>query len=161
MSSVQQLRDFIRERLTAAAEEIFIQVEKTIVRSEEDIKLLETCWKPQIKLTRIELKSKHKSLEPEASYQEEPAIRQNQEEPEPPEIRPNQEEPEPPEIRPNQEEPEPPEFVHLCVNSSKEEPEPVEDELSDAEHFPSEEDQENQEGPLMNEDLEGLEPNQR
>ncbi|XP_014848583.1 PREDICTED: zinc finger and SCAN domain-containing protein 2-like [Poecilia mexicana] len=217
MSSVQQLRDFIRERLTAAAEEIFIQVEKTIVRSEEDIKLLETCWKPQIKLTRIDqpklhVDNKEVLTDPELQNQqrsssldqEEPAIRQNQEEPEPPEIRPNQEEPEPPEIRPNQEEPEPPEIrpnqeepefgrvvigfqeetrllgicwlpyvlltrtdvpkQHVCRTEevlNQEEPEPVEDELSDAEHFPSEEDQENQEGPLMNEDLEGLEPNQR
>ncbi|MEQ2277679.1 hypothetical protein XENORESO_006196, partial [Xenotaenia resolanae] len=53
MSSVQHLREFIRERLTAAAEEIFSEVEKTIVRHEEDMRLLEICWKPQIKLTRI------------------------------------------------------------------------------------------------------------
>ncbi|MED6259444.1 hypothetical protein ATANTOWER_022895 [Ataeniobius toweri] len=53
MSSVQHLREFIRERLTAAAEEIFSEVEKTIVRYEEDVRLLGTCWKPQIKLTRI------------------------------------------------------------------------------------------------------------
>ncbi|KAM4728566.1 uncharacterized protein FYW61_011507 [Anableps anableps] len=52
MSSVQHLREFIRERLAAAAEEIFTEVEKTIVRFEEDIRLLETCWKPQINTTR-------------------------------------------------------------------------------------------------------------
>ncbi|XP_027876014.1 uncharacterized protein LOC114146273 isoform X2 [Xiphophorus couchianus] len=54
MSTVQYLRDFIRERLTAAAEEIFTEVEKTIIRYEDDIKLLEICWKPQIKLNRID-----------------------------------------------------------------------------------------------------------
>ncbi|MEQ2284529.1 hypothetical protein AMECASPLE_022628 [Ameca splendens] len=54
MSSVQHLREFIRERLTAAAEEIFSEVEKTIVRYEEDVRLLGTCWKPQIELIRIE-----------------------------------------------------------------------------------------------------------
>ncbi|MEQ2246335.1 hypothetical protein ILYODFUR_037360 [Ilyodon furcidens] len=53
MSSVQHLREFIRERLTAAAEEIFSEVEKTIVRYEEDVRLLGTYWKPQIKLSRI------------------------------------------------------------------------------------------------------------
>ncbi|PWA13929.1 hypothetical protein CCH79_00018108 [Gambusia affinis] len=53
MSSVKHLREFIRERLTAAAEEIFTEVEKIIVRYDEDIKLMETYWKPQIKLTRI------------------------------------------------------------------------------------------------------------
>ncbi|XP_035989405.1 zinc finger protein 37 homolog [Fundulus heteroclitus] len=53
MSSVQHLREFIRERLTAAAEEIFSEVEKTIVRYEEDARRLESCWRPQIKLTRI------------------------------------------------------------------------------------------------------------
>ncbi|MED6271878.1 hypothetical protein CHARACLAT_024743 [Characodon lateralis] len=52
MSSVQHLREFIRERLTAAAEEIFSEVEKTIVRYEEDVRLLGTCWKPQINTTR-------------------------------------------------------------------------------------------------------------
>ncbi|XP_035989397.1 zinc finger protein 239-like [Fundulus heteroclitus] len=59
MSSVQHLREFIRERLTAAAEEIFSEVEKTIVRYEEDARLLESCWRPKIKTTRIEHLSQH------------------------------------------------------------------------------------------------------
>ncbi|XP_008401082.1 zinc finger and SCAN domain-containing protein 2-like [Poecilia reticulata] len=111
MSSFQHLRDFIRERLTAAAEEIFIQVEKTIVRYEEDIKLLESCWKPQIKLTRIDDPKQQVCRTEEVLNQEEP--------------------------------------------------EPEDDKLSDAEHVLSEEDKENQEGPLMSEGLEGLEPNHR
>ncbi|XP_047223753.1 gastrula zinc finger protein XlCGF48.2-like isoform X3 [Girardinichthys multiradiatus] len=53
MSSVQHLREFIRERLTAAAEEIFSEVEKTIVRYEEEHKIMVINWKPQIKLNRI------------------------------------------------------------------------------------------------------------
>ncbi|XP_023191149.1 zinc finger protein 778-like [Xiphophorus maculatus] len=65
MSSVQQLRDFIRQRLTAAAEEIFTQVEKTIFRYEEEIKLLEKCWKPQIKLTRTVVPKQHEDEEEE------------------------------------------------------------------------------------------------
>ncbi|XP_043991229.1 zinc finger and SCAN domain-containing protein 2-like isoform X2 [Gambusia affinis] len=65
MSSVQHLRDFIRQRLTAAAEEIFTEVEKTIVRYEEDIKLLETCWKPRIKLNRTNAPKQHEDEEEE------------------------------------------------------------------------------------------------
>ncbi|XP_054904774.1 zinc finger protein 892-like [Poeciliopsis prolifica] len=59
MSSFQSLRDFIRERLTAAAEEIFTEFDKTIVRFEEELshhrRLLEICWNPRIKLHRIDL----------------------------------------------------------------------------------------------------------
>ncbi|MEQ2271738.1 hypothetical protein XENORESO_009056 [Xenotaenia resolanae] len=50
MCSVQPLRDFIRERLTAAAEEIFSQVEKTIVQYEEidrQRRLLDLTWRPR------------------------------------------------------------------------------------------------------------------
>ncbi|XP_038133922.1 zinc finger protein 287-like [Cyprinodon tularosa] len=66
MSSVQHLREFIRERLTAAAEEILTEVEKTFVRYEEDVRLLESHWKPQMKLTRIELQKPCVSNEEEA-----------------------------------------------------------------------------------------------
>ncbi|XP_041849416.1 zinc finger protein 383-like [Melanotaenia boesemani] len=56
MSSVQHLREFISERLTAAAEEIFTEFEKTIVQYEEEIdrqrRLLDITWNPQIKLIR-------------------------------------------------------------------------------------------------------------
>ncbi|MED6254521.1 hypothetical protein ATANTOWER_028454 [Ataeniobius toweri] len=52
MSSVHRLREFIRERLTAAAEEIFSEVEKTI---EDERRLLEICWRPQIKLHRVDI----------------------------------------------------------------------------------------------------------
>ncbi|XP_008294030.1 zinc finger protein 70-like [Stegastes partitus] len=52
MSSVQNLSGFINERLTAAAEEIFTEFEKTIVQCEEEIdrqrRLLDVIWKPQI-----------------------------------------------------------------------------------------------------------------
>lgn len=53
MSSSQHLREFIRERLTVAAEEIFSEFEKSIIRCEEKIRLLDLYWKPQIKLQRI------------------------------------------------------------------------------------------------------------
>ncbi|KAM4547645.1 uncharacterized protein PAE49_016234 [Odontesthes bonariensis] len=59
MSSAQHLREFISQRLTAAAEEIFSEFEKTIVQYEEEIDrqrvLLDVTWKPQINLPAIEL----------------------------------------------------------------------------------------------------------
>ena len=57
MSSVSYLREFISERLTAAAEEIFRVFEVTVVEYEEEIdrqrKLLDVALKPEIKLNRI------------------------------------------------------------------------------------------------------------
>ncbi|XP_047430628.1 zinc finger protein 391-like [Mugil cephalus] len=54
MSSGRYLRQFVDDRLTAAAEEIFTVVEETIVQYEEELerqrRLLETKWKPKIKL---------------------------------------------------------------------------------------------------------------
>ncbi|KAK5616653.1 hypothetical protein CRENBAI_003061 [Crenichthys baileyi] len=59
MYSAQSLREFIRERLTAAAEEIFTEVDKTIVYYEEELdrqrRLLEIKLKPPINLQRIDL----------------------------------------------------------------------------------------------------------
>ncbi|XP_061593464.1 zinc finger protein with KRAB and SCAN domains 8-like [Cololabis saira] len=56
MSSSGSLREFISQRLTAAAEEIFTEFEKTIVQYEEEIdrqrRLLDITWKPEIKLHR-------------------------------------------------------------------------------------------------------------
>lgn len=55
MTSVHFLREFISERLTAAASEIFEVFEKTIVQYEEEVDrqrrlLLELSWKPEVKL---------------------------------------------------------------------------------------------------------------
>ncbi|KAM9762064.1 uncharacterized protein ACNS7B_004277 [Menidia menidia] len=59
MSSVRHLKAFISQRLTAAAEEIFSEFEKTIVQYEEEIdrqrRLLDITWKPKITLNAIEL----------------------------------------------------------------------------------------------------------
>ncbi|XP_051809003.1 zinc finger MYM-type protein 1-like isoform X2 [Acanthochromis polyacanthus] len=67
MSSVQYLREVISERLTAAAEEIFTEFEKTIVRYEEEIdrqrRLLDNIWKPQITLQIPEPPQKHVCME--------------------------------------------------------------------------------------------------
>uniref|UniRef100_UPI003AAE6A62 uncharacterized protein n=1 Tax=Centroberyx gerrardi TaxID=166262 RepID=UPI003AAE6A62 len=58
MSTVQCLRTFVNERLTAAAEEILGVFEKTIEVYEEEIdrqrRLLDIVWKPEIKLHRTD-----------------------------------------------------------------------------------------------------------
>ncbi|KAL0977862.1 hypothetical protein UPYG_G00162320 [Umbra pygmaea] len=74
MSKMQQLNVFLRERLTAAAVEIFGKVEKTIIEYEDEIsrskeenerlqKLLDLVIKPQIKLHRAESSETHISKE--------------------------------------------------------------------------------------------------
>ncbi|XP_036066799.1 zinc finger protein 519-like [Oryzias melastigma] len=59
MSAVQSLREFIGERLTAAAEEIFIHVEKTIFKLEEELlrqrRLMDVMMKPQVQAETIVL----------------------------------------------------------------------------------------------------------
>ncbi|XP_053301425.1 zinc finger protein 391 [Pleuronectes platessa] len=101
MSSVQYLRAFISERLTAAAEEIFTVFEKTIVQYEEEVdrqrRLLETVLKPEIKLHRIELPQQHVCKEEEVLTDQQlcPQERNSsldQEEQEPPQIKEEQEE---------------------------------------------------------------------
>ncbi|XP_054599880.2 zinc finger protein OZF [Nothobranchius furzeri] len=61
MSSVQHLREFISERLAAAAEEIFSQFEKTIEEElEAQRRLLDVSWDPRIRLRRVtELPQQH------------------------------------------------------------------------------------------------------
>ena len=57
MTSVQYLRELMNERLSAAAEEIFRDFQKTIVQYVEEIdrqrRMLDIVWKPEIKLHRI------------------------------------------------------------------------------------------------------------
>ncbi|XP_023126058.2 uncharacterized protein LOC111568583 [Amphiprion ocellaris] len=63
------LRHFINERLTAAAEEIFTEFEKTIVQYEEEIdrqrRLLDNIWKPQITLQIPDIPQQHVCKEEE------------------------------------------------------------------------------------------------
>ena len=57
MPSFEDLKVFIADRLATAAEEIFREFEKTVVKYEEEIDrqrtLLDITWKPVIKLHRI------------------------------------------------------------------------------------------------------------
>ncbi|XP_026218232.1 uncharacterized protein LOC113163657 isoform X2 [Anabas testudineus] len=97
MSSVLQLREFVTERLSAAAAEIFGVFEKTIVEYEEEIKrqrgLLEIVWRPEIKLHRIELPQQHVYKEEEilTDQQLDRNSSPDQEDPEPPVLKEDQE----------------------------------------------------------------------
>ncbi|XP_076732829.1 uncharacterized protein LOC101482696 isoform X2 [Maylandia zebra] len=102
MPSVQYLREFINERLTAAAEQIFLEFEKTIVQYEEEIdrqrRLLDITWKPQIKLHRTGVPQQQVCEEEEEVLPEQQLWNQErsssveQEEPEAPQIKEEQEE---------------------------------------------------------------------
>ncbi|XP_044233261.1 zinc finger protein 271-like isoform X2 [Thunnus albacares] len=100
MSSVECLRELINERLTAAAEEIFVVFQKTIVEYEDEIdrqrRLLDIVWKPEIKLHRIEL-PQHVCKEEEVLVDQQLCNQErnsslDQEDPEPPQIKQEQEE---------------------------------------------------------------------
>ncbi|XP_059192796.1 zinc finger and SCAN domain-containing protein 12-like isoform X2 [Centropristis striata] len=116
MSSVGYFREFVKERLTAAAEEIFGVFIKTVFEYEEQIdrqrRLLDIVWKPEIKLHRIELPQQRVCEEEEEEEEEEvPADQQlciqernsslDQEDPEPPQVK---EDPEPPQVKEEPEE---------------------------------------------------------
>uniref|UniRef100_A0AAQ6IP96 C2H2-type domain-containing protein n=1 Tax=Anabas testudineus TaxID=64144 RepID=A0AAQ6IP96_ANATE len=101
MSSVVPLREFVTERLTAAAEEIFRVFEKTIVEYEEEIdrqrRLLEIVWKPEIKLHRIELPQQQVCKQEEVLTDQQLCEQErnsslDQEDPDPPQIKEEQEE---------------------------------------------------------------------
>ncbi|XP_018538408.1 zinc finger protein 239 [Lates calcarifer] len=101
MSSVQYLKEFINQRLTAAAEEIFRVFEKTIVEFEEEVdrqrRLLDIVLKPEIKLHRIDLPQQHVCKEEEVLTDQQLCNQErnsslDQEDPEPPQIKEEQEE---------------------------------------------------------------------
>ncbi|XP_042366674.1 zinc finger protein 436-like isoform X2 [Plectropomus leopardus] len=98
MSSVEYLREFVSERLTAAAEEIFRVFKKTIVEYEEELerqrRLLDLV---QNELYRTELPQQHVCKEEEVPAEQQLCIQGrssslDQEEPEPPQIKEEQEE---------------------------------------------------------------------
>ncbi|XP_014831909.1 PREDICTED: zinc finger protein 852-like isoform X8 [Poecilia mexicana] len=133
MSSVQHLREFIRERLTAAAQEIFTEVEKTIICYEEELdaqrRMMGIDWKPQIKLHRVGSELQRQSSvptdlqQPSVSNEEEDSAihqvwslasgsSQDQKEAEHQWTEEEQMEPEPNWIKKEKEEPEPTLFKH-------------------------------------------------
>ncbi|XP_072219518.1 uncharacterized protein [Leuresthes tenuis] len=101
MSSAQHLREFISQRLTAAAEEIFTEFEKTIVQYEEEIdrqrRLLEITWKPRInshtaELSQQDVCKEENVLADRQLCNQERNSSVDQEEPEPPQIKEEQDE---------------------------------------------------------------------
>ncbi|XP_029974963.1 zinc finger protein 449-like [Salarias fasciatus] len=122
MTSVQALREFINQRLTAAAGDIFTVFQQTIVQYEEEIdrqrRLLEIRWKPEIKTKNAEhfvaseLLHQHVGAD-EQEFHQETNFSLEQEEPQSPQIKEEQEEPEPSYIK---EEQEGVEAVELCTS---------------------------------------------
>ncbi|XP_070778316.1 zinc finger protein 250-like [Enoplosus armatus] len=101
MSRLQGLKVFINQRLTAAVDEIFGHVERTITEYEEELdrrhrKLLDVVLKPEIKLRRADCPADVQQLS--VSKEEVPPEQQDwspsldQEDPEPPRIKEEQEE---------------------------------------------------------------------
>ncbi|XP_049893349.1 zinc finger and SCAN domain-containing protein 12-like [Epinephelus moara] len=95
MCSVESLREFVNERLTAAAEEILGVFKRTIIEYEEEIdrqrRLLDIVWKPEIKLHRTDLPQQHFCKDQQLCIEERKSS-VDQEEPEPPEIKEEEEE---------------------------------------------------------------------
>ncbi|XP_029134442.2 gastrula zinc finger protein XlCGF57.1 [Labrus bergylta] len=101
MSKVQILRSFVNQRLSAAAEEIFDLFERTIAEYEEEIcrskenqhKLLDAVYNPEIRLHRAEVQQLLSGEEEVPPEQQERSSSLNQEgPPEPPHIKEEQEE---------------------------------------------------------------------
>ncbi|XP_073319157.1 uncharacterized protein [Pagrus major] len=97
MSKVQTLRVFVKQRLTAAAEEIFELFERTIAEYEEELgrqrKLLDAVFKPQVQLHRADVQQLLQSEEEVPPEQQEWSSTLDQEDPpELPHIKEEQEE---------------------------------------------------------------------
>ncbi|XP_073318503.1 uncharacterized protein [Pagrus major] len=97
MSKVQTLRVFVKQRLTAAAEEIFELFERTIAEYEEELgrhrKLLDAAFKPQVQLHRADVQLLSLSKEEDPPEQQDWSSGPDQAEPpERPHIKEEQEE---------------------------------------------------------------------
>ncbi|XP_078126165.1 uncharacterized protein LOC144530458 isoform X1 [Sander vitreus] len=103
MSKVQMLRASVKQRLTAAAEEIFVLFERTIAEYEEERcrskeenerqrKLLDAVFTPQLRLHRTDVQQLSVSKEevPPEQWEWSPSL--DQQHPEPPHIKEEQEE---------------------------------------------------------------------
>ncbi|XP_059203413.1 zinc finger protein ZFP2-like [Centropristis striata] len=101
MTTIESLRQFVSERLAAAAEEIFGVIEQTVVVYEEEIdrqrKLLDIVWKPKVKLHRIELQQQHLCKEEEVLAGQPLCIQESN-------SSPDQEDPDPPQNKGEQQE---------------------------------------------------------
>ncbi|KAM9528244.1 uncharacterized protein ACWYII_040990 [Salvelinus alpinus] len=104
MSQIQLLRVFLNDRLTAAAEEIFGVVEKTVAEYQEEVvrlqRLLDIVLQPEINLHRADLQQR--TLSVSVSEEEVPPEQQQCEQEWSPSV--GQEDPEPIQIKEEQEE---------------------------------------------------------
>nr|XP_033465400.1 zinc finger protein 771-like [Epinephelus lanceolatus] len=103
MSKVQMLRALVKQRLTAAVEEIFGLFERTIAEYEEELcrskeenerqrKLLDAVFNPQLRLHRADVQQLLVVKEEVPPEQQEWSSSVDQEDPEPPHIKEEQEE---------------------------------------------------------------------
>ncbi|KAM9323216.1 uncharacterized protein KZ484_021333 isoform 2-T3 [Pholidichthys leucotaenia] len=98
MSSVHHLREFIHQRLATAAEEIFCEVEKTIVQYEEErLRLMENSGNTEIKLLTADLRQHRNCMDDEILSDQQLCIQErisvlHQEIPDPSRIKEEQEE---------------------------------------------------------------------
>ncbi|XP_037310154.2 zinc finger protein 239-like [Pungitius pungitius] len=101
MPSVEGLREFVNERLSAAAEEIFGVFKRTIVEYQEEIDrqrgLLEVFWKPEVRLHRIKIPQSRVCKEEEVLSDQQLCLQEripslDQEDPDPPQIKEEPEE---------------------------------------------------------------------
>ncbi|XP_038580367.1 gastrula zinc finger protein XlCGF26.1-like [Micropterus salmoides] len=152
MSKVQVLRALVKQRLSAAAEEIFGLFERTISEYEQELcrskeenqrhrKLLDAVFQPEVRLHRAvspadvqQLSGSKEEVPPE---QQEWSLSLDQEDPEPPHVKEkwslslDQEDPEPPHVKEkwslslDQEDPEPPHVKEKwSLSLDQEDPEP-------------------------------------
>ncbi|XP_068423217.1 zinc finger and SCAN domain-containing protein 31-like [Clinocottus analis] len=155
MCKVQMLRALVKQRLTAAAQEIFGLFERTIAEYEEELsasrdenerqrRLLDAVFNPEVRVHRADVQQlfavkdalqqqvwssslDQEDPEPLHIKEEPPHIKEDQEDPEPPHIKEDQEDPEPPHIK---EDPEPP---HIKVDQEDLEPLHIKEDLEEPE----------------------------
>ncbi|XP_063323533.1 zinc finger protein 624-like [Pelmatolapia mariae] len=100
MCSLESLREFIQERLTAVCQQIFCEVEKTIVQYEEEIqrqrRLLDISRRPDTnygsEFQQLHVCGKEEHLTEQQVFNQEMISSVDQEDPEPPQMKERQEE---------------------------------------------------------------------
>ncbi|XP_068426954.1 zinc finger protein 550-like [Clinocottus analis] len=166
MCKVQMLRALVKQRLTAAAQEIFGLFERTIAEYEEELsasrdenerqrRLLDAVFNPEVRVHRADVQQLSVVQVEVPPEQQDWSSSLDQEDPEPSHIKKEQEDPEPPHIKDDQEDPEPP---HIKDDQEDPEPSHIKKEQEDPEPPHIKDDQENPEPPHIKDDQEDPEP---
>nr|XP_057945572.1 zinc finger protein 316-like isoform X2 [Doryrhamphus excisus] len=112
MCQVQMLRALVNQRLTAAVEEIFVVLERTIAEYEEELSRTKEENERQRQLLDAVFRKQevvlHTADASRGHPREEWSVMVDQEDPQPPHIKEEWEEPQPPHIKEEREEPQPP-----------------------------------------------------